>query len=548
MGEQADDVSVWHDAQDVLKLVDPLRQCLCDIAVAMDSPCSGTVGPDDPLAPFSLKDRVSRALALALALETLANESRFSSIQLSWFSESKPAYEVRTGIVSVFSFAGYLVTECGLGRFNTPDYPVGELSQKIHRLVSRLKDAVSKLEALSPAVGDYLHSVARERLKRPTSDSGGSDFPTPPGTSFVVVKYLAEYVGGGEWPVLCVDDLFADDLAIIQQLLQQELDKRESHAYTVTVRTEASLSRKDFIATRIKWKDISSRASHFDFSCDPFGCAYISAKQIEAELRSTDPTGVSQLRLPLAPREKYYLTAPLGATTVSPMIEPALEGNVMADPETDTPKQSVLAICDKSSPSKGNGGTKLTYNAQADEENPSAETEHGRPAVAAVGPDVPLVPVVSTPPALSARESPDAPPDPQLSIPPRKPAVYVEPLTPLTTGPEGLRQIADHANKPKSRAWCHDAPPGKDSVFTRGPIDGKLKEVEAALDMRWPTIKGKQNTAFFVVDIKKGKYAVYFQHQQQLAEASKRLEEFRTRTNAQQPTVTRKTSKKEKPI
>jgi hypothetical protein len=102
--------------------------------------------------------------------------------------------------------------------------------------------------------------------------------------------------------------------------------------------------------------------------------------------------------------------------------------------------------------------------------------------------------------------------------------------------------------KPRSRAWCHDTPPGKESKFTTRSISGTQKEIETALDMRWPTITSKQDTAFFVVDIKKGKYAVYFQHQEQLAEASKRLEEFRTRTNTQQQTVTRKPSKKKRRI
>jgi integrase len=76
---------------------------------------------------------------------------------------------------------------------------------------------------------------------------------------------------------------------------------------------------------------------------------------------------------------------------------------------------------------------------------------------------------------------------------------------------------------------------------------GTQKEVEAALDMRWPTIEGKQDTAFYVVDIKKGKDAVYFQHQGQLSKASKQLEDLRTRTNPQQRTVTRKPPKKKRP-
>jgi len=119
----------------------------------------------------------------------------------------------------------------------------------------------------------------------------------------------------------------------------------------------------------------------------------------------------------------------------------------------------------------------------------------------------------------------------------------------VATAPHEATTLRDSGRieKPRSRAWCHDTPPGKDSVFIRGPIAGKLKEVEAALDMRWPTIQRKQGTTFYVVDVKRGKYAVYFQHQEQLAEASKRLEEFRTRTNAQQQTVTRKTPKKKKP-
>ena len=101
-----------------------------------------------------------------------------------------------------------------------------------------------------------------------------------------------------------------------------------------------------------------------------------------------------------------------------------------------------------------------------------------------------------------------------------------------TTALQGSRRM----EKPRSRAWCHDAPPEKESVFIRGPITGTQEEVQAALDMRWPTIEKKQDATFYVVEIKKGKYAVYFQHQEQFAEASKRLEEFKrklTRSNRQ---------------
>ena len=224
--------------------------------------------------------------------------------------------QVGSAISSIFDFAKDLITQIGLGRFSTDGWQIREKSGVFYSRVERLRKSIANLERLDRSVADYIATLARERLKRGTSDSGGADFPTPPGTSFVVVKYLSEYVGGGEWPVLCADDLFPDDLAIIQELLQQELNKGGPPAYEVTVATEASLSRKDLIAMRIKWKDFSNRATTLDFPSDPMCCAFIEAKKFADELRRTDPTGVSQLRLPLTPGEKYFIAAPLGDTCI----------------------------------------------------------------------------------------------------------------------------------------------------------------------------------------------------------------------------------------
>ncbi len=120
-----------------------------------------------------------------------------------------------------------------------------------------------------------------------------------------------------------------------------------------------------------------------------------------------------------------------------------------------------------------------------------------------------------------------------------------EPNQAADTKPETRKELL--SKPPKSRAWCHTIPPRGDSAFARGPITGNQKEVEAALDMRWPTVQGNQNGMLYVMRIKKGEYAVYFQHQAQLTEASRRLADFQTRSNAQQQTATRKPSKKKLP-
>ncbi len=349
MAEQPGEVSQWQGAQDVLRLAEALRHSISHID-SWDN-CPGW--PDDQSGvPFSLEDAVDKAIEIAQALEALGQESRFSQIADGFFPGTKPELfdGVNYAMWSVFSFASGLLTRIGLGRFRTSDYPINDDYRESNQLVSSLKEEVCKLETVSVVVRDYLHSVARERLKRRTSDSGDPVSPTPPGTSYIVVNdYLSEYVDGGEWPVLCVDDLFPDDLAIIQELLQQELNKGGPPAYEVTVVTEASLSRKDLIAMRIKWKDFSNRASTLDFPRDPIGCAFIEAKKLEGELRRTDRTGVSQLRLPLAPGEKHYIAAPLGGTTVGPTfepgtVEPAIEKLGTVDPGTDTPEPSALTI------------------------------------------------------------------------------------------------------------------------------------------------------------------------------------------------------------
>ena len=72
----------------------------------------------------------------------------------------------------------------------------------------------------------------------------------------------------------------------------------------------------------------------------------------------------------------------------------------------------------------------------------------------------------------------------------------------------------------KSRAWCHTAPPSGDSDFALGPLAGNQSELAAALDMDWRTAEKGQDRTFYIQEKKKGEYAVYFQHQAQVAEAS----------------------------
>ena len=110
--------------------------------------------------------------------------------------------------------------------------------------------------------------------------------------------------------------------------------------------------------------------------------------------------------------------------------------------------------------------------------------------------------------------------------------------------PEPGVEIKRPTRRPKSTAWCHDIPP-RDGEFILGPIIGSQKDIEAALDARWPTIEKKQDGPYYIQAIKKGEFAVYFKHQQQLADAAKLLESHRTSSNAQKHTATRKAAKKQ---
>ena len=65
--------------------------------------------------------------------------------------------------------------------------------------------------------------------------------------------------------------------------------------------------------------------------------------------------------------------------------------------------------------------------------------------------------------------------------------------------------------------------------------------------MQWRTAEKRQDRAFYIQEIKKGEYAVYFQHQAQLANASQRLEDFRTCADAKQQAATCNPSKKKRP-
>ena len=165
-------ISLWQTAQDVLTLAASLQTAICDLDEAEDP----GYGRCDPLSAAEQRPYIVKVLEAARSLELLQGEERFIHIMASLGrTDDTLADHVSTAILMVISFAVNLVTDIGLGRFNTSDHPIRKDRDQAYRFVKSLRSEIDKLEFLRLEVSDYLSRVARERLQQQASSPPATD-------------------------------------------------------------------------------------------------------------------------------------------------------------------------------------------------------------------------------------------------------------------------------------------------------------------------------------------------------------------------------------